>query len=101
VERDEEDDETDSLEQDEAILAAVDDDHAWRDQNRRHPGVSFRRARNPRRAPGTESLRKHHPHGCEILPLYSRSRRRDQERVFNGRAEAAHRAGHQRGRNFA
>ena len=29
-----------------------------------------------------ESLRKHHPHGCDILPLYSRLAQDEQERVF-------------------
>ena len=29
-----------------------------------------------------ESLRKHHPHGCDILPLYSRLAQDEQQRVF-------------------
>ena len=29
-----------------------------------------------------ESLRKHHPQGCEILPLYSRLSQGEQQRVF-------------------
>ena len=76
VKRDEEDDETDSLEQD-AILAAVDE--LWRDQS----GdilVFLSGEREIRET--TESLRKHHPHGCEILPLYSRLAQEEQQRVF-------------------
>jgi ATP-dependent helicase HrpA len=76
VEREEEDDETDSLEQD-AILAAVDE--LWRDQT----GdilVFLSGEREIRET--TESLRKHHPQGCEILPLYSRLAQEEQQRVF-------------------
>ncbi len=29
-----------------------------------------------------ESLRKHHPQGCEVLPLYSRLSQEEQQRVF-------------------
>ena len=76
VELDEEDDETDVAEQD-AILAAVDE--LWRDQT----GdilVFLSGEREIRET--TESLRKHHPQGCEILPLYSRLAQEEQQRVF-------------------
>jgi ATP-dependent helicase HrpA len=36
-----------------------------------------------------ESLRKHHPQGCEVLPLYSRLSQDEQQRVFRCRAGAA------------
>jgi ATP-dependent helicase HrpA len=76
VRLDEEDDETASAEQD-AILAAVDE--LWRDQN----GdilVFLSGEREIRET--TESLRKHHPMGCEVLPLYSRLAQEEQQRVF-------------------
>ncbi|MGY6216860.1 ATP-dependent RNA helicase HrpA [Methylolobus aquaticus] len=34
-----------------------------------------------------ESLRKHHPHACEILPLFSRLSGAEQERVFKPRGQ--------------
>jgi ATP-dependent helicase HrpA len=76
VELDEEDDETATVEQD-AILGAVDE--LWRDQT----GdilVFLSGEREIRET--TESLRKHHPHGCEVLPLYSRLAQEEQQRVF-------------------
>ena len=48
-----------------------------------------------------ESLRKHHPQGCEILPLYSRLAQEEQQRVFRPVGPAPHRARHQRGRDIA
>jgi ATP-dependent helicase HrpA len=76
VERDEEDDETDALEQG-AILAAVDE--LWRDQS----GDILVFLSGEREIRETaESLRKHHPHGSEILPLYSRLAQEEQQRVF-------------------
>ncbi len=76
VQRDEEDDETDSLEQD-AILGAVDE--LWRDQS----GDILVFLSGEREIRETaESLRKHHPHGCEVLPLYSRLAQEEQQRVF-------------------
>ncbi|HXS30689.1 MAG TPA: ATP-dependent RNA helicase HrpA, partial [Steroidobacteraceae bacterium] len=76
VELEEEDDETATIEQD-AILGAVDE--LWRDQT----GdilVFLSGEREIRET--TESLRKHHPHGCEVLPLYSRLAQEEQQRVF-------------------
>jgi len=76
VELDEEDDETATVEQD-AILGAIDE--LWRDQT----GdilVFLSGEREIRET--TESLRKHHPHGCEVLPLYSRLAQEEQQRVF-------------------
>jgi ATP-dependent helicase HrpA len=76
VHRDEEDDETDSLEQD-AILGAVDE--LWRDQG----GDILVFLSGEREIRETaESLRKHHPQGCEVLPLYSRLAQEEQQRVF-------------------
>ena len=76
VELDEEDDETASAEQD-AILAAVDE--LWRDQS----GDILVFLSGEREIRETaETLRKHHPHGCEILPLYSRLAQDEQQRVF-------------------
>jgi ATP-dependent helicase HrpA len=72
----EEGDETDRAEQ-VAILAAVDE--LWRDQ----PGdilIFLSGEREIRET--TESLRKHHPSKCEILPLYSRLSQSEQEKVF-------------------
>ncbi|MFT3907307.1 MAG: ATP-dependent RNA helicase HrpA [Steroidobacteraceae bacterium] len=77
VELDEEDDETATVEQG-AILAAVDE--LWRDQS----GdilVFLSGEREIRET--TESLRKHHPQGCEVLPLYSRLAQEEQQRVFH------------------
>jgi len=76
VELDEEDDETASVEQD-AILSAVDE--LWSEQ----AGdilVFLSGEREIRET--TESLRKHHPQGCEVLPLYSRLSQEEQQRVF-------------------
>ena len=76
VELDEADDETEAREQ-EAILAAVDE--LWRQQS----GdilVFLSGEREIRET--TESLRKHHPQGCEVLPLYSRLAQEEQQRVF-------------------
>src|SRR3954471_19032783 len=73
---DEEDDETATGEQD-AILLAVDE--LWREQ----AGdilVFLSGEREIRET--TESLRKHHPQGCEVLPLYSRLSQEEQQRVF-------------------
>jgi ATP-dependent helicase HrpA len=76
VELDEEDDETASAEQ-AAILAAVDE--LWRDQT----GDILLFLSGEREIRETaESLRKHHPQGCDILPLYSRLAQDEQERVF-------------------
>ncbi len=76
VELDEEDDETATAEQT-AILAAVDE--LWRDQT----GDILLFLSGEREIRETaESLRKHHPQGCDILPLYSRLAQDEQERVF-------------------
>jgi ATP-dependent helicase HrpA len=76
VELDEEDDETASVEQTE-ILAAVDE--LWRAQS----GDILVFLSGEREIRETaESLRKHHPQGCEILPLYSRLAQDEQQRVF-------------------
>ncbi|MGC4029354.1 MAG: ATP-dependent RNA helicase HrpA [Steroidobacteraceae bacterium] len=76
VESDEEADETTAVEQD-AILAAVDE--LWRDQS----GDILVFLSGEREIRETaESLRKHHPQGCEILPLYSRLAQEEQQRVF-------------------
>ncbi len=76
VEPDEEGDETATVEQD-AILAAVDE--LWRDQS----GDILVFLSGEREIRETaESLRKHHPQGCEILPLYSRLAQEEQQRVF-------------------
>jgi ATP-dependent helicase HrpA len=72
----EEEDETDRGEQ-QAILGAVDE--LWRDQN----GDILIFLSGEREIRETaESLRKHHPERCEILPLYSRLSATEQERVF-------------------
>ena len=76
VELDEEDDETASGEQD-AILHAVDE--LWREQ----AGDILVFLSGEREIRETaESLRKHHPQGCEVLPLYSRLSQEEQQRVF-------------------
>jgi ATP-dependent helicase HrpA len=76
VQVEEGEDETDDAEQ-AAILGAVDE--LWRDQN----GDILVFLSGEREIRETaESLRKHHPHGCEILPLYSRLSQSEQERVF-------------------
>jgi ATP-dependent helicase HrpA len=76
VELDEDDDETATAEQ-AAILAAVDE--LWRDQT----GDILLFLSGEREIRETaESLRKHHPQGCDILPLYSRLAQDEQERVF-------------------
>ncbi len=76
VELDEEDDETASGEQD-AILAAVDE--LWREQ----AGDILVFLSGEREIRETaESLRKHHPKDCEVLPLYSRLSQEEQQRVF-------------------
>src|SRR5690606_32421790 len=76
VELDEENDETASAQQ-EAILAAVDE--LWRDQD----GDILVFLSGEREIRETaESLRKHHPQGCEVLPLFSRLAQGEQERVF-------------------
>ena len=73
---DEEDDETASGEQD-AILAAVDE--LWREQ----AGDILVFLSGEREIRETaESLRKHHPKDCEVLPLYSRLSQDEQQRVF-------------------
>jgi len=72
----EEGDETDRAEQT-AILCAVDE--LWREQ----PGDILVFLSGEREIRETaESLRKHHPSKCEILPLYSRLSQSEQERVF-------------------
>jgi ATP-dependent helicase HrpA len=69
-------DETDRSEQ-QAIVSAVDE--LWRDQS----GDILIFLSGEREIRETaESLRKHHPERCEILPLYSRLSASDQERVF-------------------
>ncbi|MEY4761141.1 MAG: hypothetical protein RLZZ200_997 [Pseudomonadota bacterium] len=76
VEIDEDDDETDGAEQD-AILHAVDE--LWRDQS----GDILVFLSGEREIRETaESLRKHHPDRCEILPLFSRLSQSEQEKVF-------------------
>jgi ATP-dependent helicase HrpA len=71
-----EEDETNEAEQS-AILGAVDE--LWRDQS----GDILIFLSGEREIRETsESLRKHHPHNCEILPLYSRLSQTEQERVF-------------------
>ena len=73
----EEGDETDNAEQ-AAILNAVDE--LWRDQSAGDILIFLSGEREIRET--TESLRKHHPQKCEILPLYSRLSQSEQERVF-------------------
>src|SRR5262245_5379040 len=76
VEVEEEDDETAAAEQD-AILAAVDE--LWREG----PGDILVFLSGEREIRETaESLRKHHPQQCEVLPLYSRLSQDEQQRVF-------------------
>src|SRR3954470_3959570 len=71
-----EEDETAADEQD-AILGAVDE--LWREQ----PGDILVFLSGEREIRETaESLRKHHPQNCEILPLYSRLGQDEQQRVF-------------------
>lgn len=72
----EEGDETDNLEQ-QAIIDAVDE--LWRDQS--GDILIFMSGEREIRET-TESLRKHHPATCEILPLYSRLSESEQEKVF-------------------
>ena len=49
-----------------------------------------------------EALRKHHPVGTEVLPLYARLSQAEQEQIFHPRGNARARgAGHQRGRDLA
>ena len=72
----EEEDETAVVEQD-AILAAVDE--LWREG----PGDILVFLSGEREIRETaESLRKHHPQQCEVLPLYSRLSQDEQQRVF-------------------
>jgi len=76
VELDEEDDETAATEQD-AIISAIDE--LWREQ----PGDILVFLSGEREIRETaESLRKHHPKDCEVLPLYSRLSQDEQQRVF-------------------
>src|SRR6185295_5091966 len=77
VELDEEDDETAADEQ-AAILGAVDE--LWGKQNSGDILVFLSGEREIRET--AESLRKHHPQNCEILPLYSRLSQDEQQRVF-------------------
>src|SRR3954470_681836 len=73
---DEEDDETATIEQD-AILGAVDE--LWRV----HPGDILVFLSGEREIRETaESLHKHHPKNCEVLPLCSRLSQEEQQRVF-------------------
>lgn len=77
----EENDETDKGEQ-LAILAAVDE--LWREQN----GDILIFLSGEREIRETaESLRKHHPERCEILPLYSRLSVGDQDKVFKPKGQ--------------
>jgi ATP-dependent helicase HrpA len=72
----EEEDETDQEEQ-RAILTAVDE--LFRDG----PGDILIFLSGEREIRETsETLRKHHPNGCEILPLYSRLSNAEQEKIF-------------------
>ena len=76
VQLDEDDDETAADEQ-AAILNAVDE--LWSEQ----PGDILVFLSGEREIRETaESLRKHHPQNCEILPLYSRLSQDEQQRVF-------------------
>jgi ATP-dependent helicase HrpA len=77
VELDEEDDETAADEQ-AAILGAVDE--LWSKQNSGDILVFLSGEREIRET--AESMRKHHPQNCEILPLYSRLSQEEQQRVF-------------------
>jgi ATP-dependent helicase HrpA len=71
-----EEDETAADEQD-AILAAVDE--LWREQS----GDILVFLSGEREIRETaESLRKHHPQHCEVLPLYSRLGQDEQQRIF-------------------
>ncbi len=73
---DEADDETAADEQ-AALLAAVDE--IWREQ----PGDILVFLSGEREIRETaESLRKHHPQGCEVLALYARLSQDEQQRVF-------------------
>ena len=72
----EEGDETDNCEQ-QAILDAVDE--LWRDQS--GDILIFMSGEREIRETA-ESLRKHHPPTCEILPLFSRLSESEQEKVF-------------------
>jgi ATP-dependent helicase HrpA len=75
VELDEED-ET-AVDEQQAILGAVDE--LWREQ----PGDLLVFLSGEREIRETaESLRKHHPQNCEVLPLYSRLGQDEQQRVF-------------------
>ncbi|MFO1418118.1 MAG: ATP-dependent RNA helicase HrpA [Methylotetracoccus sp.] len=77
----EEADETDRSEQ-RAILDAVDE--LWREQ---HGDILVFLSGEREIRETAESLRKHHPNGCEILPLYSRLATAEQERVFRPRGQ--------------
>ena len=71
-----EDDET-AVDEQAAILGAVDE--LWGEK----PGDILVFLSGEREIRETaESLRKHHPHNCEILPLYSRLSQDEQQRVF-------------------
>jgi ATP-dependent helicase HrpA len=71
-----EDDET-AVDEQAAILGAVDE--LWAER----PGDILVFLSGEREIRETaESLRKHHPHQCEILPLYSRLSQEEQQRVF-------------------
>jgi ATP-dependent helicase HrpA len=71
-----EDDET-AVDEQAAILSAVDE--LWREQ----AGDILVFLSGEREIRETaESLRKHHPQGCEVLPLYSRLGQDEQQRVF-------------------
>src|SRR4029077_11869795 len=71
-----EDDET-AVDEQAAILSAVDE--LWREQ----AGDILVFLSGEREIRETaESLRKHHPQGCEVLPLYSRLSQEEQQRVF-------------------
>ena len=95
VELDEEDDET-AVDEQAAILAAVDE--LWREQ----AGDILVFLSGEREIRETaESLRKHHPQGCEVLPLYSRLSQDEQQRVFQPVGPPSRRARDQRRRDLA
>ena len=82
VSMDEEADETDGREQ-QAILDAVDELH--REIPQGDILIFLSGEREIRET--AESLRKHHPRGLEILPLYSRLATQEQDRIFRPRAQ--------------
>lgn len=81
IEQEEEDDETSDALQN-AILDAVDELH----RDMRGDILIFLNGEREIRET-TESLRKHHPAKCEILPLYSKLSVAEQERVFKPKGQ--------------